>query len=84
MSDEERFQAAAERVARRPGTILVPASPGEWFCVIAAVQLAFRHPGYAGHSAAPVVRKLMDQIGQTMSANDEDLRELIERGWEEG
>lgn len=63
--------------ADKRGPLVIECGRGEMFCVIAAVQLACRHPGYTGPSRE-ITEAVIRQIAERFPPG---ARAMIEKGW---
>jgi hypothetical protein len=79
----QRAIQALERLFNDPASLLLELSPGELFCLIAAAQLACRHPHFRG-----VTRQMAEETARGLAgallahaAQDPDLALLLEQGW---
>lgn len=75
-----KMTAELQRLEREPDVHLVIARP-ELFCLIAAVQLALRHPRYTGPSR-DVTDQAVRRIATFAFANCPACLELIRRGFD--
>jgi hypothetical protein len=80
-NDEERFLRAVNRLNAQTDFVMFAMRPGEWFAIIAALQLASRHPYYRTTIAAGIIRQAVDQIAARLTVDEPELGELIQRGW---
>lgn len=76
-----QIQAALARLAEDPQPITVQSGKLELYGVVAAVQLASRHPGATGPTMAGAIQ-WAHQVGDALSADDPVLRQFIAMGWQ--
>lgn len=79
--NSNQFLASMERLSADPQAVRLDIPKVLAFQLISVVQLACRHPGFDGPTRANV-EPLMRDLGRAISANDPDLRMLIEMGWQ--
>ena len=77
----ERMRQAFERLCADEQPFVLEASKRDIFQLIAALQLACRHPEFNG-SVRQTVEAIARQMGSVLTVNDPDLRLLINLGWE--
>lgn len=76
----DNFLHAVERLANNQNPFTVQMSPYQAWCLVGAVQLATRHPGFTGPSRL-TAESVAREISAALTANDPDLRQLAVMGW---
>jgi len=71
-------------MARFPGTepVQLVSNKLQLWAVICAVQLASRHPAIAGSPTLKIAVEWAREVGAALTSTDNDLRLLMEMGWE--
>ncbi len=85
MSDAElkdRFKAEMTKLAEQPPFTL-QLTPLEAYCVLANLQLAFKHPANLG-PATEFAKLVAKRIQNLVAPRGTALREVSERAWPEG
>lgn len=77
---DERFIKAMERLFTDQQPVEVTMSKHQLWCLITAVQLACRHPHFNGPTR-DIVEKTAKDMAAPIVANDNDLKMLLEMGW---
>jgi hypothetical protein len=80
MKNQDKFNQALTRVFQDEQPVQVTMSKRTAFCIIPTIQLACRHPKFCGPTR-DVVEDIARKLGDSLSANDPDLKMLVEMGW---
>lgn len=78
---EQRFAAELGKLMRTQPDIVLTMTPAQAWILLAQLQLALRHPGNGGPSAA-LAREIAGRLQEAV-ASDGALKEVAEQGWRE-
>jgi hypothetical protein len=81
-TSDSKMLDALTRLCRDPQPVHIECDKATAWRVVATIQLACRHPEFKGQ-VREAVEGFARQLGESLTANDPDLRMLLSMGWEQ-